>query len=66
MDPISAKELEEVIQQETESFAKDLLINHLPEGFTYHNLAHTEQVEKAVKEFGNASQLSEDDIQTVI
>ncbi|MEM9719366.1 MAG: Pycsar system effector family protein [Bacteroidota bacterium] len=66
MDPISAKEQEEVIQQETESFAKDLLINHLPEGFTYHNLAHTEQVVKAVKEIGKASQLSEDDIQTLI
>ncbi len=64
MDQIYEKE--DIIQQETESYARNLLLNHLPEGFSYHNLAHTEQVVNGVREIGLASSLSEEDIHTLV
>ena len=64
MDQIYEKE--EIIQKHTEAYARDLLLNKLPEGFSYHNLAHTEQVVKGVREIGTASKVTEDDIYTLV
>ena len=46
----------------TEEHASHILKHKLPEGFTYHNLLHTQQVVEATKEIGAASGLDEEHI----
>jgi predicted metal-dependent HD superfamily phosphohydrolase len=47
------------------SYAEGVLKN-LPEAFTYHNLHHTSTVAQAVEAIGHATQLSDDDLETVL
>ncbi len=65
-DMQNKEELERELQTVTEQFAVDLLKNKLPDGFSYHNLDHTCQVVNAVQEIGRASNLSENEINTLI
>jgi len=57
---------EQELQEATAHYAIDLLTNRLPEGFSYHNLDHTQQVVNAVQEIGAACRLNEWDIQTLM
>src|SRR5688572_22983814 len=47
------------------SYAEGILKN-LPEVYTYHNLVHTSGVAKAVEEIGRASNLSDEELETVL
>ncbi|HEY3429273.1 MAG TPA: Pycsar system effector family protein [Cyclobacteriaceae bacterium] len=51
--------------QKSKEYAKKIL-SSLPEVYTYHNMKHTESVASAVEEIGLASNLSEDELETVL
>lgn len=50
------------MEKATAEYATEILSTQLPDGFTYHNLVHTQQVVAACKEIGAASGLSENEI----
>ena len=47
-------------------YAEQVLRHQLPEHFVFHNLAHTQEVVDAAIEIGNASNLTEDQLETVL
>ena len=46
--------------------AEDVLVNKLPEQFVFHNLQHTKEVASAALEIGTATQLNDDQLETVL
>lgn len=48
------------------TYAEDVLLNKLPEQFVFHNLQHTKEVALAALEIGTASQLNDDQQETVL
>lgn len=51
--------------QKSKAYAEKIL-NNLPEVYTYHNMKHTESVAAAVEEIGRASNLSDEEIETIL
>ncbi len=49
--------------KEVEEYAKEILLNEIPEKFVYHDDYHTERVVKASQMIGRESGLSEEDIE---
>ena len=51
--------------QKSKVYAEKVLSN-LPEVYTYHNMKHTESVAAAVEEIGRASNLTDDELETIL
>ncbi|MEL6672567.1 MAG: Pycsar system effector family protein [Bacteroidota bacterium] len=54
--------IEEKLLANTAAYAREVLVNQLPAGYTYHTLPHTEQVVEAIREIGVSMRLDEEEL----
>jgi predicted metal-dependent HD superfamily phosphohydrolase len=59
-------EVESELLHKSQTFVEAFLKKNLTEGIYYHDLEHTQEVVKAATEIGNASNLSEEEMETVL
>lgn len=58
--------VETALVRKSKAYAEEVLVKQLPPHFVFHNFRHTEEVAAAAREIGEASGLTDDQLETVL